>query len=269
MRPTSLLPAMLAVTSLVGVACGPSIVMDPAGDEINPRRLVAMPSAGIEYGFDFGGQSKLDEGATRAAHDSIDTSINYRVSTDGGRFLPADAFTQLENYRTFRRWSELVLKDVTMAALGRLRDPPPSVFEWHFRSGVASWRAPLAADHVLITLFIDGHDSTGRAIAVAFAGGWTAGHRIATCAVRLADGHLVWCNVDLRMRENITKRAGAQEVVDGLLARMLATANTIPHAAVPEAAAPPRQAPAAVEPPQNPSGVDHHDVDQKPDEEAP
>jgi hypothetical protein len=29
------------------------------------------------------------------------------------------------------------------------------------------------------------------------AGGWSAGHRMAACAVRLQDGRLVWCKVDL------------------------------------------------------------------------
>jgi hypothetical protein len=240
MHRMSCLRALFVMTSLTCGACSTSIVMNPAGAEINPKRLLAIPSSGVEYGFDFSGNQELDKDATKAALANVNTSINYSVSASGGRFFPNPALADLDGYLAFRHWSELVLKDVMMAALGRLRDPPPSVDDWYYRSDIQSWREPLAADYLLITLFIDGHDSAGRAIAVAFAGGWTAGHRMTTCAVRLRDGRLVWCKVDLNMGANITTREGAQHVVDGLLTEMLATASLTPHPA-PQAATPPRQ----------------------------
>jgi hypothetical protein len=93
--------------------------------------------------------------------------------------------------------------------------------------------------------------------------------------VRLIDGRLVWCNVNLNMRDNITTRPGAQRVVDGLLAKMLTTANMSPHAPASEVAAPTNQPPSADEPsapPPKPSSQarpSDRPVDQHSDEEAP
>jgi hypothetical protein len=257
MRMTSVLRALVITTSLVCGACGPTIVMNPSGDEINPRRLMALPSDGVEYTFDIDANEETDKEGTRAALALVDTSVNYRVSESGGRFVVTSLLAQLNGYPAFRNWSELVLKDVTMAALGRLRDPPPSVSDWHFGTGVPSWRSQLSADHVLITMFVDGHDTAGRSIAVAFGGGWKAGHRIATCAVRLVDGRLVWCNVNLNMTTDIKRRRGAQRVVDKLLTGMLTRANAIPHPGS-DGAAPASQSPLANEP----SGPPPHQPDQ-------
>jgi hypothetical protein len=221
---------LFVVASLGCGACGPAIVMNPAGAEINPKRLAAIPSSGVEFEFDAYGKRTLDKAATDAALASVDTSINYRVSASGGRFFRDQVLANLDGYLAFRHWSELVLGDVMMAALGRLRDPPQSVDHWHYRYDLQSWKAPLAADHVLITLFVDGHDSTGRAIAVALGGGWTAAHRAVTCVVRLQDGRLVWCNIDRNIQQ-VTERDDAQRVVDGLLVEMLATAGQAPPAA--------------------------------------
>jgi hypothetical protein len=207
--------------------CGPSIVMHPPGADIVPKRLGALPTQGVEWEFDFDGNRTLQRAWTVAARTSLDDATNYQLSLHGGSFFEEDALGGLPAYERFRRWSESTLLEIMGEALGRSRDRHESVLAWGFASNLEPWRQALASDFVLISLFLDGHNSTGRALAVAFAGGKLAAQRAIACVVRLSDGRVVWCQLMEIGRWNIRKRAGAQQVVAALLEEMLAQGDRL------------------------------------------
>jgi hypothetical protein len=256
--------AVLFLLVVASGACGPAIVMNPAGAEISAARLAAVPSRGIEWEFDFGGNHEAKEDWADAARASVDASIHYVVTTHGGRYFLDKSLGRLDGYLPFCRWAKLVLMDVMNAAVGRLRDPPASVDAFRYEGDLSSWRTALGADHVLITFFLDGHDSTGRALAVAFAGGWTARHEVASCVVRLADGRLIWC-AHRNIVGDLRERVGAQKIVDGLMLSMLErAAATAPR---PQPMAPPSPPAIRPPPPPLPSAKPATPVDQEDDEE--
>lgn len=252
--------------ALACAACGPAIAMNPAGGEISAARLAAFPSSGVEWEFDYDGNKTEKPLWTLAARMHVDAEIHVAASMRGVRFFPEKSLANLEGYPEFLRWSELALVDIKNAGIGRLKDPPRSISEWGYSADLRPWRARLSADHVLITLFVDGHNSPGRSTALAFGGGgWTARHDIVSCAIRLADGRLVWCKVS-NILWNIREQKGAQIVVNDLLGKMLDdAAKTAPWPPSVAAPKPPPAPPIAKEPP--PPAEPAKPVDQKEDDE--
>ncbi|HVU49103.1 MAG TPA: hypothetical protein VHL80_00350 [Polyangia bacterium] len=265
MRGARLLIAVVAAAS----GCA-SLELHPPGAGLAPARLVGLQTTGIEWRYDFDGNRTVDKPGTVLAKSNVDDGINAQLSAHGGRFFEDTTLLDLPSYDAFRKWGESALLEIMHEVLTR-GTTHESVREWMFSPGLAGWRRPLQADFVVISLFLDGHNSAGRALAVAFAGGKLAAQRAIACVVRLQNGQIVWCQFQTN-QWNILQRAGGHALAAALLGPMFRMVERSPPAP-PEPPAPetsvtppaPPGPPAAASAPVAPSGP----VDQATDDDRP
>lgn len=237
---------LLALTLAVGLAgCISTTVMKYPGVEVASRRLAAFPSEGIVWSWDFYGKRTADEKGGIETRKNLDDSINYRLRRHGGRSFDAASIDGLEHARAFRSWAVDTLTALIAQRFSDAEKPHLDVGDFRFPESLESWREPLDADFVLVTFFLDGHDTQGRAIAVAIAGGYRAARRAISCAVHLQSGRVVWCNFDVAMKGDLKQRWGAQQEVDLLLGEMLSEGETVASEPPPPRSTATRLTPAA------------------------
>ena len=226
--------------------------MQYPGTRVVSRRVAVLPSEGMMWIYDFYGDRTLDRAGSLEAKKNIDDSLTYRVRRYGGRSFGAASIEGLDDARAFRSWAVDTLTEVMGERLAVPGQRHESVGDFRFSKGLGSWRAPLDADFVLVTLFIDGHDTAGRSLAVAVGGGYRAARRAIACAVHLQSGRLVWCKLDSSVGGDLLLRRGAQEEVDLLLGEMLNEGQTAPSEPPPAHATSARIVPADDVPPPPP-----------------
>ena len=236
--------------ALVGCVITPE--MQYPRTRVVSRRVAVLPSEGMVWIYDFYGDRTLDRAGSLKAKQNIDDSLTYRVRRYGGRSFSAASIEGLDDARAFRSWAVDTLTEVMGERLAVSEQRHASVGDFRFSKGLDSWRAPLDADFVLVTLFIDGHDTAGRSLAVAVGGGYGAARRAIACAVHLQSGRLVWCNLDSSVGGDLMLRRGAQAEVDRLLGKMLSEGRTAPSEPPPAHSTSARIAPATDVPPPPP-----------------
>jgi hypothetical protein len=215
-----LLVLLAALTS-----CAPLPRMEDPGVRIVPARLAAFPSLGLTFMLNVAKDPTVDTDHTIDTRKNVDDAINYRVASHGGRSFLARTVAQLEHATEFSHWSRRTLYQVIHERIEEKGPHHRSVTDWSFPESLESWRTSLSADFVLISQFYDGTDTLGRAALATFAGAPTAARRAIACVVRLEDGRVVWCRYVERFYSDLSSRAGAQELVDKLLGKMLAGAS--------------------------------------------
>jgi hypothetical protein len=196
-------------------------VVQYPGPQVVSRRLAALPSEGLAWNWDFYGKRTIDEPGGSEARQNIDDSITYRVRRHGGHSFRAASIEGLEHAQAFRSWAVDTLAALIVERVSDAEPPRVRYADLRFSESLESWRAPLDADFVLITFFLDGRDTQGRAFAVAVGGGYRAAQRAISCAVHLQRARIVWCNFDAKVKNNLRQRWSAQQEVDLLLGDML------------------------------------------------
>lgn len=225
----------LGVSALALAGCATPAMQYP-GIEVVPQRLAAFPSDGVEWTYDFSGTRMVDREGSVTAQKNVDDSINYRLRRRGGHSFRADALDRVEQGRAFYGWVIDAMSEIMAERLGLSKQRHTTVGDWRFSGGLESWRGPLDADFVLVSMFIDGHNTPGRALAVSLAGGWRAAQRAIFCVVHLESGRIVWCNFDGAINRDLRMRAQAQEEVDWELEKTLLVRAAAPTARPPRAA---------------------------------
>jgi hypothetical protein len=205
---------LVYATSIVTtVGCRTPAMRDP-DVQITARRLVAVPTAGMVFQFGNDGRETVQEDQSALASKNLDNWINYRLSLHGGRFFDANAVAPLEHAPEFRRWGVETLTQIMVERLGNSPTKHRSVSDWRFIPSIASWRAALRADFVLVSLYIHGRDETAANALLARV---SAARRAIVCAVQLDDGRIVWCNFIEMHHWNIDMPAGARALAEALL----------------------------------------------------
>jgi len=227
--------------------------MQYPGIEVVPQRLAAFPSDGVEWTYDASGEKTMDPAGAIVAQKNLDESINYRLRRYGGHSFRADALDGLENVRAFHGWVVDVLHEIMLERLGGAKRKHETVGDWSFSRSLESWRAPLDADFVLVSLFIDGHNTAGRAVGVAIGGGRLAAQRAIFCVVHLKSARIVWCNFDPAINRDLRLRAAAQEEVDWELEKTLFVRAAAPTEPPPSGAAAQAIVPVGESPPPPPT----------------
>lgn len=250
----------LGVLGWLATGCINGPEMQYPQTQVASRRLAALPTEALSWTYDFYDKRTLDQKRSLEIKRTIDDSITYRVRRSGGRSFTAASIEELPHAQAFRGWAVDTLTEIVHENVTYSNTKHESVGDWKFPQSLSSWRAPLDADFVLITLFLDGHNTAGRAVAVAVGGGYTAARRAIGCVVHLQSSRVVWCNLDDMVKE-LDQRFGAQEEVDRLLSDMLsrgATATIEPPPARSAAArlVPAPDVPPPPRPPPGPPGPD-------------
>jgi hypothetical protein len=194
--------------------------MRAPGVQVVPGRLVALPTDGVVWEMDFEGKRTLSKDKSDAAVENFDDSIAYRLSLHGGRSVASETFETWPWATPFRDWSARMMSEIMTERLGRARVQHESVADWRYGRALATWRERLAADYLLVSMFLDGRNTVGRSIAVGFAGGYLAARRAMACVVRMEDGRVVWCNL-IEFNARLEQRNGAQAVANSLLGDLL------------------------------------------------
>jgi hypothetical protein len=208
---------LAAVSMALGCA---TPAMRDVSVKVVPERLVAVPTDGVEWEFDAAGNQTISEEGTAAAIKNVDDSISYRLSLQGGHALEREEFEEFRWSVPFREWSQRMMREIMSERLGRSLTKHESVGEWHYGRALASFRDRLAADFLLVSMFLDGHNTAGRSIGVALGGGYLAARRAIACIVRLEDGRVVWCNLTT-IAWDLQQRSGAQGFANSLLLEVL------------------------------------------------
>ncbi len=212
--------AAIGVAPLMAVVGCATPAMRAPGVEIVPRRLIATPTVGVVWQWGAGGKATVFPEGSAAAMKNVDASISYRLGLMGGRTIAKTAFEEYEWAASFRAWSEGMMTEIMAERLGRTAVKHESVADWRYQPTLAAWRDRLAADFLLVSMFLDGSDTTGRSLMVAFRGyGYVAAQRAIACVVRMDDGRVVWCNL-IDFGFSPLRAFGAQEIADQLLVDM-------------------------------------------------
>jgi hypothetical protein len=199
-------------------------------------RLVAFPAFAKAFELDASEKVTSLPEQSRAASESLDASINYRVSVNGGRAFTAPALGAVDDVAEFRDWSADTLLEIKSEAIDPGRKHK-AVFDHRYGGELTAWRSLLKADFVLISLFLDGQQSAGRSalngISMVVGAGATFARRDGiACVVALSDGRVVWCQVVDLGSLNVRERNGAQAAVDKVLAPLWLTARRADPAAL-------------------------------------
>ncbi|MEP6652596.1 MAG: hypothetical protein ABJA82_04520 [Myxococcales bacterium] len=208
----------LLLASLAGGCATPA--MRVPGVQVVPSRVVALPTDGVVWEWDFSGNRVVSEQHTVEAVRNVDNSIDRRLRPLGGRSVAAETLDGLPSVSLFHDWATRMLKEIMAERLGRARSTHESVAEWRYSKELTTWRDELKADFVLVSMFMDGRNTAGRSLAVMFAGGALAARRAITCVVRLQDGRVVWCNL-IDFQHPLDEPGGAQLFVHTLLDDLL------------------------------------------------
>jgi len=243
--------AGLGLLGLVATGCINGPEMQYPETQVASRRLAALPTEALAWTYDFYGTRTLDQKRSLEIKRNIDDSITYRVRRRGGRSFTAASIEELPHAQAFRGWAVDTLTEIVNERVTYSNAKHESVGDWRFPHRLSSWRSRLDADFVLITLFLDGHNTAGRAVAVAVGGGSMAARRAIGRVVHLQSSRVVWCNLD-DMTQELDQRFGAQEEVDRLLDEMLSQGEKAPLEAPPARSSAARIAPAADVPPPPP-----------------
>jgi len=219
----------LASMGFVVTGCVATPAMNYPGTQVASSRLAALPSEGVVWNYDFYGQRTVDSAAELKAKQNFDDSITYRVRRHGGRSFWAASVVGLGHARAFRSWVVDTLAEIMEERLAASKQQHETVGDFRFSHSLESWRSPLDADFVLVTLFLDGHNTAGRLLAVGVGSGHLAAQRAIACAVHLRSARVVWCNFDPAVNRDLMQRRGAQEEVDLLLGEMLSEGQMAPN----------------------------------------
>jgi hypothetical protein len=222
-RRSLLLPLLIVLAALASCATPPR--MEDPGVRVIPARLAAFPSLGQSFMLDVAKDATVDTDQSIDTRKNVDDAINFRVAAHGGRSFLARTVAQLEHATEFSHWSRRMLNQVILERVDKDVPRHRSVADWAFPGSLASWRTTLSADFVLVSQFYEGTETVGRAALSTFAGGDRAARRAIACVVQLEDGRVVWCKFVGRFYSDLRTRAGAQELVDKLLDKMLAGAG--------------------------------------------
>lgn len=220
--------------------------------QVASHRLAAFPSYVKEWEYDADGKKTLDDQGAATARMNLDESIGYRVWQHGGRFVGVASIAGLEQVGDFHQWALDAMTEIGAERLGYATKKHETVGDWGFGRSLGSWRAALDADFVLVSMFLDGHNTPGRGLKVLFVGGRLAARRGIICAVQLQSGRIVWCNFDSAVNVNFMSRSEAQSEVDHLLDEMLRKGEAVPSEPPPTDNAQP-VAPDTHSPPPQPS----------------
>jgi hypothetical protein len=206
--------------ALAAVGCATPAMRDPTVKVVS-RRLVAAPTDGVVWQWDASDKATVSADGTVTAMRNVDDSINYRLRETGGRAFDRASFDAFKWAAPFREWSERTLSEIMAERLGHAKVKHDSVSAWRYGPALAEWRDRWAADFMLISMFVDGRNTAGRTLLVTMGGGYLAVQRAIACAVQLADGRVVWCNM-VTFASDLQQRDGAQVLADQLLLEVLA-----------------------------------------------
>jgi hypothetical protein len=215
------------MVAVLGCAPGVSMMRSPR-ILIRHDRLVAMP-ANIDT-FEVDADEKVthpDDWTDRCAL-AVGESIAYRMSASGARTFGEDALQKLEpsvDYQRFKQETRKTLIEIGWWPVRKFNQR--SVDEWRLTSGFPNLATALRADFAVVSLFLDGHETTGFAASkllnpLGVVGAPLAPHAVQwalACVITLTDGAVVGCN-----RATVTDmhaRAPAQRTIDSLLAPLL------------------------------------------------
>ena len=183
---------------LLVAGCAPALATRIPDVRVDAGRLAAgPPSVSI---FEFGADGSLTPRPewTADAAKNVNAAVSTRVTLNGGRtFVPEDVAHTDVTYGDFRHWASGALQEIAGALAGTRPSPHRSVGEWRFPQSLSTWRAALGADFVLAVLFADAYEPAGRGAAAAppASAAYRAAQTGIACAVSLADGRIVWCEV--------------------------------------------------------------------------
>jgi hypothetical protein len=197
---------------------------DPTA-RVLPGQLVGLPVAVESFSHDADGKIDRRPDWAEAASTNLDTSLNYRLSVHGSRFFTAGALDAVEGYDALRTWTLQNLRRVLAQARERSGyEGHPNVASYQVTEDLEPLRSALRADFAVLSYFLDGEDSAGRAamtVAGVFAGaGYSVARREAiACVLDLRNRQLVWCQFR-HLHGPVRTREGAQPNVDALVEPM-------------------------------------------------
>jgi hypothetical protein len=209
---------LVAAGALAG--CGPSMNISA---EFPLSRLAAMPALAPTFVYGLEGDLTPRDDLGAEASRNLDASINYRLHAHGARAFTWEVIEKLPNAKDFVAWSAKSMRRIMAENLGKTSSSHSSVSDFKFEQDLGTWRQVLAADYLLIALFVNGYDTRERALS------WTTNERAAqralACVVDLSDGRIAWCRSTESSRHYAASRESAQEIVDLLLDKMLARSD--------------------------------------------
>jgi hypothetical protein len=226
---------VLPLLALALAACMHLKTRDPSV-YIPPKRLAGFRPFVTSFLIDGKGRKVEQPERESDAEDSLDESINYRLSTKGGLYPDPAALPRLEQYVSVRTWAKQALEEIVNEEFAQRDGRKPrhlAVHEWSYPGGsLRSWRTILGADFLLVSLFLDGAKTTGLWVAEGITGwtlipGYPYGEGVA-CVVDLEDGRIVWCDFVNTKTLEMRTRQGAQTAVDRVTASLFAMSPSAP-----------------------------------------
>jgi len=208
---------------LLSVGCGPTLGMRVPDAPVVQARLAAIPP--FVRSFTYGASGRATDTDERGYEDveHLNEALACRLSAHGGRFYDGPSLKGIDGMAELSLWGTRAMADIWRQSNGTRDVRYKNVGHYRFREDASDIREKLGADFLLLTFFIDGHNTTGRNvlnILSPLSEKSTARREAVACVVRLDDGRLVWCAFR-RLDQRIDTTAGAQNTVDQMLEPLL------------------------------------------------
>ena len=209
-----------------GAGCAAPLKMSDPAHHVPPQSLAAVPPFVASFEIDADSKYVKHGDWQQAARAALEASIDYDVQAHGGRFFNDEQLKTVDR-TAFPDWAAQMLGEIMREAHLRQKGTETrhhTVFQWRYaRPGLDVWRSFLGADYVMVSVFLDGQNTTGRSVTNALAagfGGWMIDARREglACVVNLIDGRVVWCALAPFGPLSVRERATAQLFVDQLTA---------------------------------------------------
>jgi hypothetical protein len=216
---------LVAVAAVIAGGCAAPLGLNDPTARVAPARLVGLPPAIRTFELDAGREVSVLSEAARAAREAVEPAVAFFVTSLGGHVVSLEQLKGLEEGHELMRWALKTLQAIGQESLLRHdghTTPHSAVSDWRYPGSLASLRAGLDADFILLTLFLDGRHTAGRTVANDLAQGFggTSVHakrEAEACVVDLGDGRVVWCAFEPLARVDLTQAGAAHEVVARLL----------------------------------------------------
>ena len=216
-RRIALLIALLSATG-----CIPAVNNRVIPRSIVRARIVAMPPAVFVNTVDLGGNFEDQNEMADQIAARIAPYLASITKANGGRSATvADLESCGMACGRLMRWGVIASLEIGAQRAEVRNYMRHSVADWEFRGDLASLRNTLDADYVLLTVFKQTRETTGRKLGNAFSGVYTIGRRIdAACIADLRDGRMTWCATKTDERIDLAGRGGAERALAVLLSEM-------------------------------------------------
>ena len=181
-----------------------------------------MPPVAIVYSLGFSGDRETEDEPSDEITSDLSPYLRDIMETNGVRVASPEALNACcSPCGRLIKWGVIATMEIGAQKVQVRNFGEHSVTGWRFRGDLSAIRQKLDADFLLLTVFKQARETSGRKVGNFFAGGYTIGKQIdVACITDLRDGQMVWCAAMKDDSNDLGEQGRARTVMAKLLREM-------------------------------------------------